>query len=292
MGKKNRKLNKIARAEKSAAAPKIAFVDRPFAGIKAELELVAMREIIPAGLARVSTTKEYGKQEFSLVTLLPDGVPALRRADGELLVAVQSAMSSGDASLDLAYAIELALEIEPGQVLTLDTLPPANGVRLQEIIDWSQPFELEVRETFDFWLGTQELTAEQEEAALERLRAETVPSAQVEGVQGAYWCQMNKAFVRWCRSEDENLVLDGLARLQAKRALQVGEDTKFVGAFRALGILVPVWELPDGLDLAILSKSMQSFAPKIEAAIADTQPLSDEERRAKAGIVSRQVTLR
>ena len=37
---------------------------------------------------------------------------------------------------------------------------------------------------------------------------------------------------------------------------------------------------------------MADFAPKLEAAIASVEPLTAEEKRARAGIVSRQVTLR
>lgn len=288
MGKKNRK----KQSENQTAKPKkIVYVDRPFAGINKELDLVAMREVIASASMPVRTTKQYGAQDLLLVTLLPDGVPALRREDGVLLVALQTRLHSGDASRDVAYAIEEAIDLEPGQVITLSSLPEP-GVRLQEIVDWSINPEITVHENLTFWVTDEEAKKPETKEALENLQNEMVPCAAVPKVVGAYWCSMTKEFVRFARPEEENAVLDGLARLQAKRTLQVAPDSKFLGAFRSCGVLMPVWELPTGMTAEALSEPMAKFAEELTKAIADTTMLSAEERRAKAGIVSRQVTLR
>lgn len=86
-------------------------------------------------------------------------------------------------------------------------------------------------------------------------------------------------------------VLAGLARLQQKRQLEFAGG-RFLGAFRALGLLIPVFEIAAGQDIEETAKAVQDFAPILSAAIASDEPLSDAEKRAKAGIISRQITLR
>jgi hypothetical protein len=62
--------------------------------------------------------------------------------------------------------------------------------------------------------------------------------------------------------------------------------------FRAVGIVVPVWELPDGKEAADCEAPALALGARLDAALASTDSLDANERRAKAGIVSRQVTLR
>ena len=102
---------------------------------------------------------------------------------------------------------------------------------------------------------------------------------------------MSREFVRYVRPESRDAVLDGLARLRAAEECSF-DESRFVGAFRAQGLLIPVWELPRGAEADELSKPMAAFSEKLAEAIASTEPLSYEEKRARAGITSRQVTLR
>ena len=46
-----------------------------------------------------------------------------------------------------------------------------------------------------------------------------------------------------------------------------------------------------GTEAEELTKPLQAMGKRLEAALADTSPLSPEVRRAKAGIISRQVNL-
>ena len=67
-----------------SAAPKkpkaaVAFVERPFEGLPAEAELVAMREILPLATLPATTTEEYGSADVVLTTILPSMAGALRR---------------------------------------------------------------------------------------------------------------------------------------------------------------------------------------------------------------------
>ena len=67
---------------------------------------------------------------------------------------------------------------------------------------------------------------------------------------------------------------------------------KLVGMFRAHGLLVPVWDLPSGTGAEALEEPAAAYLPKLEAALASTDPLTPEERSARAGLTGRQLTLR
>lgn len=284
MGKSSRR-NKTAKAKR----PRIQFVDRPFEGLPFEAELVAMREILPSATLQVTTTSTHGSVPVQLVTMLPGMAAGLKREDGDALVAVQTVMSSGDASLDLADRILKTLALEPGQNLAqLDQ--PEPGERLQDILDLEQAADFQILDTYDYWIdpahSSTELTAAVQQAA-----DQMVPTQPVPGVAGAYWCRMQREFLRWVRPEGEDAVLDGLARLQNKRELTF-DGARFVGAFRAHGLLIPVFELEAGTEAEELSGPLGEFEKTLNAAIEQSDPLTPEERRARSGIISRQVTLR
>lgn len=293
MGKKSRAKHQ-SRPE-GTPKPKrqeVAFVERPFEGLPAEADLVAMREVIPAATMTVRTTAEHGDREVQLVTLLPDNLRALHREDGVVLVALQSVMHSGDASRDVAAALLEALELEPGNPLLSADLPEP-GPRLQDVLDTTGPFEIVLQDSFEFWLAPDENRDADVEHALEHASEGLVPTAAVDGVPSAYWVRMGaREFVRWARPEPQEKVLDAVARLHAARESAITEGSKFVGAFRACGILIPVWELAPGTEAADLTAPMQAFGKRLDTALADDAPLTADERRARAGIVSRQVNLR
>ncbi|MDY5403355.1 MAG: DUF5926 family protein [Trueperella sp.] len=285
-------MGKSSRRKKDAKPkrPRIQFVDRPFEGLPFEAELVAMREIIPAATLTVSTTPEYGSREITLVTILPGMGAALRRKSGELLVAVQTVTSSGDASRDIADRLLAALELEPGESISHAELP-VPGPRLQDVLDPASAGTLEIRDSYEYWLDEEDAKDPNVQMAIQQTSDQMVPTAQVAGVEGAYWCRMQREFLRWVRPEPEEKVLDGLARLHFKRELTF-DDARFVGAFRALGLLIPVFELAAGTEADELEGPLAAFDEVLTAAIASDEPLSPEERRARSGIISRQVTLR
>ncbi|MHB1063711.1 MAG: DUF5926 family protein [Georgenia sp.] len=293
MGKKSRSKRQSAPVgTPKPKRPEVPFVERPFEGLPGEADIVAMCEVIPAATATVRTTAEYGSREVQLVTLLPDNIRALHREDGAVLVALQTVMRSGDASRDVAAALLEALELEPGTPLAGAQLPEP-GPRLQDVLDTTVPFEVRIQESFEFWLAPDDNRDADVEHALEHASEALVPTVAVDGVASAYWVRMGaREFVRWARPEAQEKVLDAVARLHAARESAVTEGAKFVGAFRACGILIPVWELAPGTEAAELSEPMKAFEKKLDAALADEEPLTADERRARAGIVSRQVNLR
>ena len=292
MSKKKRQGRRRAEsAPKTDKPKKIEFVARPFAGLPAEEGLVAMMQIIPAATATVRLTEEYGGRQVQLVTLLPELAQAMRRADGEVLVALQTTMHSGDASRDVAAALLDALELEAGQGLARQGLPEP-GPRLQDILDLSVEPTVEVHEALDFWVDAEAATNEETARAIEGSKDELPPTRPVPGVEHAYWCRINgKEFVRWVRGEDEDEFFNAFARVHAARESDLEEGARFIGAFRACGLAIPVWELVPGTEAEELTGLLNAMGERLDAALAESGPLDAAARRAKAGIISRQVNL-
>lgn len=289
MSKKKRQPRRSA--PKAVKKKPIPFVARPFEGIANEEDLVAMMQIVPAATATVRLTEEHGGSEVQLVTLLPEMAQAVKRSDGEVLVALQTTLHSGDASRDVAAALLSALELDAGAGLAMNGLPEP-GERLQDILDPGLAPRISVRETFDFWLAPDQAADPEAARAIEEAKDEIAPTVPVPGVEHAYWCRMNgKEFVRWVRGEDEDAFFNAFARVHAARQSDLEEGARFIGAFRACGLAIPVWELNPGTEAEELTAPMQAMGERLEAALADDAPLDAAARRAKAGIISRQVNL-
>lgn len=273
-----------------AKNPAPEFVLRPFEGLPGEPDWVAMREVVPSATATARTSAEYGAKDVTVVTVLPGGWSALHRQDGAVLLAVQTLAGSGDASRDLAAVLLEALDVEPGTSVEAGELP-GPGPRLQDVLDPTVPFEVTVHEDFTYWMDPDtEITAEVRES-LDEASSSMVPTVKLDAVPSAYWCQMSREFVRWARPEPEEQLIDAIARLHARRESGLAGG-KFVGAFRSCGLLVPVWELPTGTQAADVEEPIAALDVLLTQALAVTEPLTAAERRARAGIVSRQVTLR
>jgi hypothetical protein len=92
--------------------------------------------------------------------------------------------------------------------------------------------------------------------------------------------------------QDEDRATDALARLHATHDSGLGEGTRLLGAFRACGLLVPVWDLDPSREAADYEDEAAAWLKRYDQALAATEPLTAEERRARSGLLSRQVTLR
>jgi hypothetical protein len=112
----------------------------------------------------------------------------------------------------------------------------------------------------------------------------------------AYWSRVpEKAHVRWVLPDDEDRALDALARLSAAGTLPLSApsgQTRFAGMFRAHGLLVPVWDLPREPEAEAWEAPLADFAKRYAEALATTEPLTSAERRARQGLLGRQLTLR
>ena len=277
---------------RAGRAEAVRLVTRPFEGLTGEADWVALREIVPAATAEVRTSAEHGARDVTVTTVLPMAWPAMHRADGAVLIGLQTQGGSGDPSRDAAAALLAALAAEPGTPVGPGDLP-GPGPRLQDVLEPGLPFEVDIHPGFDFWLaGVEDVTPEVRES-LERANAAVVPTRRLTSVEGAYWCEIGaRRHLRWVLPHPEDRLLDALARLHAAERSALVEGSRYVGAFRADGLLVPVWDLAPGTDADELEEPAASFARRLEDALAETAPLTADERRARAGVVSRQLTLR
>lgn len=263
-------------------------VGRPFAGRVDETQWVGLREVVPAATAPL-VVRGAEDRSVLLSTVLPMALPALVRSDGEVLLGVQVPGRSGDISRDLGGALEAALAAPPGTWVA-DFAPP--GPRLQDLLT-DAPIVVTLRDSFDYWLPADAPATDELTASLERANASILPTVALPGLVSAYWCDLrSRPSLRWVLPEDEEPLLDALARLAATGGLSLGPDTRFLGSFRAHGLLVPVWDLPPGSSPDLVTAPAVAFRARLDEVLIAPGPLTESERRARAGLRSRQLTLR
>lgn len=267
-------------------------VRRPFEGLPNEQDLVAMRQLIPAATMAAKTTAEHGSVDVEIATILPMAWPAVRRTDGSVTVGIQAGFPGGDLSRGIGRAIAQALALEPGNPVTAVTLD-ADSPRLQDVLDLDGDFAIQVQDTFEFWLDPSAERTGEIEQAITQANESIMPTAPVQGLPHAYWVDAGaKEHLRWVLDADEDKVIDAVTRLHARRESGIGEGTKYVGSFRAEGLTIPVWDLPKGCGVEGVEAEAKAFRARFEEALAEDAPLTALERRARGGIVARQVTLR
>ncbi len=267
-------------------------VPRPFEGLPGEPHWVALRELVPAATAPLRTADG---RDVTLASVLPGGARALVRANGEIMLGTQTQGASDDVSRDLGTALAAALEAPAGAPVDPGPIGGAGsaGPRLQELVDLGTPLEVTVHGDFGFWLEGIDAGAAAR-AGLEQANAAILPTELLPGLGAAYWVRpgAERAHLRWVRPEPEEQLLDALARLRASGEVLLGEGTRYAGAFRAHGLLVPVWDLPADTPAADWVDAATAFQARLEQALDSTDPLTADERRARAGLLSRSITLR
>ena len=277
-----------ATVEAEAAA-----VTRPFAGLAAECDLVALREFVPAATAPLSVTGEGNA--VVLATVLPGAVAALaREEDGTTVayVATQVQVQSADPAADLAAAIEWARAAKPGESLQAAG-PTADTPSLADVLDADAPLEVTVHKDFNWWIPAGVEPAADVVATVERANAAIMPSARLADLAAAWWVDAGeKAHLRWVRPESEDDLMLALARVHAAGELHLGEDSRYAGSFRTQGLLVPVFDLDPERHPDEWVTAAKELGERLTAALAVDEPLSAAERRARDGLRGRQVTLR
>ena len=272
------------------------FVARPFQGLADEPEWIALRELVPAASAplrlKAEFIDEYGDRPVTLSTVLPMAWPAMARRDGHMLIGLQRHVQSGDVSRDLAVAILSALRTKPGDTVAVPALP-GEGPRLQDVLD-DGPLDITMHNGFEYWLDAEQAEDSSVKESLERANASIYPTSRLGAAHAAYWSRVapEKGHVRWVLPDPEDVALDALARLSAAGDLLLGDQTKFAGMFRAHGLLVPVWDIPGEPDAGEWEAPLADFAKRYSDTLAETGPLDAAARRAKQGLVGRQLTLR
>lgn len=268
------------------AAP--TFVARPFEGMPSECDVIALRELVPAATAPL--TLKDGDRTVRLATLLPGAAPAMVRDSGDVWLGLQVQHSYGNPARDLGAVLELALATEePGVVGLLSA--PGEGPALQDLIT-DTSLDITVHDGFDYWIDDIPERDAGMEAALEQANGGVMPTTRLTSVEAAYWTSVGtKEHLRWVMPHPEDALLDALARLHAAGRDSVAEGSRFVGMFRARGLLAPVWDLPLGTGAEVLEEPAARFAADLEEALAGGE-LTTAERSARAGLANRQVTIR
>ncbi|GGK55230.1 DUF5926 family protein [Nocardia camponoti] len=275
-----------------------AVVTRPFEGLAAECDLVALREFVPSATATLKLAPGVAaEREVILATVLPGAVAALVRAGDEpvAFVGTQTQHQSDDPAAGIAAAILWTQGAEPG-----DSLPKPSiegGARLADVIDPGADLELTVHNDFDWWVPEGVTPDPQVAATIEQAKQAIMPSARLnlggDGVGAAWWVDAGeKAHVRWVRPENEDDLMLALARVHARGGLHMGEGSRFAGSFRTHGLLVPVFDLDPERHPTEWEAPAREFGARLAEALADTSPMTGEERRSRDGLRARQVTLR
>jgi len=285
-------------------------ISRPFAGLAAECQLVALREFVPSAtaplplaqsaLAQPALAQSAGR-DVTLATLLPMAAAAMVRPDGVALVGLQVLARSGDLSRDLGRALSWALTAEPGAVLPgVSTTADGEQVRLGDLLRADAPLQVTMYPDFAWWVPGDQAPSEEMTAALQHANAAIMPTEAVTGVgvEAAYWVDAgSKAHLRWVRPEPEEQLLAALARLAARGELDLGEGSRFAGSFRVHGVVVPVWDLDPERHAREWVDPAEAFARQLRQALEGLDGpedllLTDAERRALRGLRGRQLTLR
>ncbi|MEV6770949.1 DUF5926 family protein [Nocardia sp. NPDC051030] len=285
-------------AERRAAQEQAAqVVTRPFEGLAAECDLVALREFVPSATATLKLSPNVAaEREVTLATVLPGAVAALVRAGDEPIgfVGTQVQHQGANPATDLAAAILWTQSAEPGESLSAAS---TGGTTLTDVLDTGAGLDLTVHQDFNWWVPAGVTPDPQVAATIEQANQAIMPSARLElgadSIGAAWWVDAGeKAHVRWVRPEDEDALMLALARLHAAGELHLGEDSRFAGSFRTHGLLVPVFDLDREKHATEWEPAAREFGARLAAALKNDAPLTSEERRSRDGLRSRQVTLR
>ncbi|WP_024801319.1 DUF5926 family protein [Nocardia sp. BMG51109] len=289
-------------AERRAARERAAqTITRPFEGLAAECDLVALREFVPSATATLKLSPQVAAQRpVTFATVLPGAVAALVRAGDEPagFVAAQVQFQSDDPAADLAAAVLWTQKAEPGE--SLQSAADASGdapPSLAEVIDAGAGLDLTVHQDFRWWVPEGVTPDPQVAATIEQADQAIMPSDRLElggDSRGAAWWvdAGEKAHLRWVRPEDEDELMLALARVHAAGGLHLGEGSRFAGSFRTHGLLVPVFDLDREKHQSEWVAPAAEFGARLAEALATDAPMTSDERRSRDGLRSRQVTLR
>lgn len=279
-------------AEREAAAD---VVTRPFEGLAAECDLVALREFVPSATAPLPVLGS--DRPVTLATVLPGAVAALVRNEGETptgYVGVQVQAHSADLGADLAASVTWIKDAAAGDALT-SANPGSDTPAVTAVIDPAARLDITVHQNFDWWIPEGVETDADVAATVQHANSAIMPSARLEGdgLVAAWWVDAGeKAHLRWVRPESEDDLMLALARIHAAGGLHLGEDSRYAGSFRTHGLLVPVFDLDREKHPSEWVAATVELGERLALALTVDAPLTSAELRSRDGLRGRQVTLR
>lgn len=267
---------------------------RPYKGLAAEADLVALQEFVPSVEAKL----EVKGTPVTIATVLPGAGAAMVRSDdegGERLVALQAQKRSHNPGRDLAYALNWVLEAASGDSLE-SAVADGSQPAITDLIAADATLDITEHDDFNWWFSNASGAPLEIQQALQRANEAIIPSRQVaKDLPGSIWWVNpggGKAHIRWVRTEDnENQMLNALARIAAREELNLGEGSKFAGAFRTHGLVVPVFDLDPEKDADSYDDALAALDKAITTEYDNDVQLNADERKQLDNIKSRQVTI-
>ena len=271
-------------------------VTRPFVGLAAECDLVALRELLPSATAPLPLATPLDVP-VTVASVLPGACAALVRPDGEIWLGMQVQTRSGDLSVDLARALAWARTAAPGS--SLPVVGPGTGefARLQDVLDPEARARhhraprlrlvARVRRRRAEPRGRRHPRAGQQGRDAHRAGRGAGGLLGRHRHQGASALGSARAGGRAGRG-----ARPAAGPRRAHAGLGRQPDSRYAGSFRAHGLLVPVWDLDRELHPKEWAAPVTEFAARLERALADAAPLTDAEHRARDALAGKQVTLR
>ncbi|MET9328773.1 DUF5926 family protein [Tsukamurella sp. NPDC003166] len=265
---------------------------RPFEGLAAECDIVALRNFVPSATAPL--TVAGANREVRLATVLPGAAYALVREEADGVVgyaALQTAARPEAPGAALAGAARFAADAPVGEALS----ETPDGALL-EVLDAAAPLEITVHKDFDWWLAGTAGTDAQTQQLVEHANSLITPAARldlgVDGIGAPWWADTgSKAHLRWVHPAPEDELMAALARVHAAGGLTVGEGSRFAGSFRSDGLLVPVFDLDRESHPDEWVPGTVELAKRLAEALADDSELTAAQRRSRDGLRGRQVSL-
>ena len=214
---------------------------RPFGGLAAEADLVALQEFVPSAIAEF----EVNGTPVNVVTVLPGAGGALVREEaqgGGRFVALQATSHSQNPGRDLAYALNWVLSAEPGETLQ-STAADGSQPELASLIAADATPTITNHQDFAWWFPEGTQIPPQIQQAMRQANDAVLPSQQLgSDLPGSIWWvnpDGGKAHIRWVRTEDnEAQMLAALARIAA----EVNGSVENIGARRLYTVIERVFE--------------------------------------------------
>lgn len=315
----DRAVRVAARKERQLAA--MAPPPRPFAGLAAECDLVALRSFVASATAELALTEPGApkpeltsvvpsdevpekaperpagvRNDVLVATVLPGAVPAQvrdnPRVGPEGFVALQTDPEPADLAGSIADAIDWAAHATSGA----DYRPAGTEQTLVEILDADAQLDITVYDDFSWWFPEGTEVPAQIAEGLQRANDSIMPTARLtpkSGIGAPWWVDAGeRAHLRWVRPEPEDELMNALARLHAAGHLTLGEGSRFAGSFRTHGLLVPVFDLDNERHHEEWYDGLDQFDAWLTEALAAEGDLTAAEISSRDGIRGRQVTLR